>query len=107
MCAVVPFMSFIFMSCDGATSNQKSSINIVYNNPFDGSVRQVKMWCEESLENPESLEVFRWGLVKKTEDGFTARCKYRSRNSSGEYIVADQIFYMNANGKIINVKDNR
>ncbi len=105
--AVVAFMGFIFMSCNDNTSKQKSSIDIVYNQTMDGSVRQVKMWCQENLGGPESLEFFRWSLVKKTKDGFTVRCKYRSRNSSGEYVLADQIFYMNANGKIIKVLDNK
>jgi len=105
--AVVAFMIFIFISCNDNTSKQKSSVDIVYNQTLDGSVQQVKIWCQENLGEPELLEFFRWGLVKKTKDGFTVRCKYRSRNSSGEYVSADQIFYMNANGKIIKVLDNK
>jgi len=65
------------------------------------------MWCDETLEDPESFEAFRWGEVKKTENGFSASCKYRSRNPSGEYVIADQTFYMDANGKIVKVLDRK
>ncbi len=107
MCAVLAFLSFIFMSCSDDTSKQKSSRDIVYNNMLDGSVGQVKTWCEENLEDSGSLEFFRWGLVKQTENGFMVRSKYRFRNSSGEYVFADQIFYMDVTGKIIKVLDNK
>ena len=86
-------LSPLSLGSNSDKQKQESSRNIVYNSVLDGSVRQVKVWCDENLEDPESFEAFRWSIVKKTESGFIVRCKYRLRNSVGEYVVSDKTFY--------------
>jgi hypothetical protein len=89
-------------SSDSSSSNSNSqSHEIVENSEWDGSVRQVKNWFKNNLKDPKSTEYIEWSPVHKTEDGgFMVRVKYRSKNSFGGYVVANQVFFMNSQGEV-------
>jgi len=78
----------------------------VYNNGWDGSVRQVKQWLKDNLKDPDSFVAIEWSPVQKTADGgYLVRCKYRAKNSFGGYDVSNQIFYMDSEGNVLRYVD--
>lgn len=75
----------------------------VVNDPDDNSVPQVKAFLRENLKNPDSLEFMEWSKVNRTKEGlFFVRAKYRARNSFNALIVVNQVFFLDAAGKVIN-----
>lgn len=75
----------------------------VANSGWDGYVYQVEMYLEKVLKDPDSFEAIEWGPVwTKSGQEYRVRCQYRVKNSFGGYVIADQVFFMNSQGKVFN-----
>ena len=78
----------------------------VKNNLYDGGVKQVKEYLKYNyLRDPDSYESIEWSEVKRKDDGYYVRHKYRAKNGFGGYVVANQLFHLDFNGKVVDVKD--
>jgi len=103
------FIGFI-INTDPETNIQKTqSVSIPSNSEWDGSVRQVKTWLKDNLKDPKSIEYIDWSPVSKWAQGYKVRCKYRSKNSFGGYVINNHLFYIqyNENGwwEVCTVRD--
>ena len=101
---------------DRKTSTKKTRsstykpIETVYNSAWDGSVHQVERFLKKTLKDPKSFDAIEWSPVKKVNlstHKFIVRCKYRAKNSFGGYVITNQLFYLDAKGRIVNVKHLR
>lgn len=78
----------------------------VKNSLYDGSVKQVKEYLKyKYLRDPDSYESIEWSEVKRKDDGYYVRHKYRAKNGFGGYVVANQLFHLDFSGNVIDVKD--
>lgn len=79
----------------------------VYNNPWDGSVNQVRNYLKANLNDWESYESMEWSKVVPTDDGksFLVRHKYRASNGFGANIIVHQFFEVSPDGQIVSVTD--
>lgn len=83
----------------------------VSNSALDGSVRQVVQYLNETLNDPNSYESIEWSPVTDFEQSsndsyrYMVRHKYRATNPLGFKIINNQLFYLNQNGKVVDVKD--
>lgn len=78
----------------------------VKNSGWDGSVKQVKDYLKYSyLRDPDSYESIEWSEVKRKDDGFYVRHKYRAENGFGGSVVANQLFHLDFSGNVVDVKD--
>ena len=83
-----------------------SSYAEVKNSAWDGSVKQVKEYLKNSyLRDPDSYESIEWSEVKRKDDGYYVRHKYRAKNGFGGYVVANQLFHLDFSGNVVDVKD--
>lgn len=78
---------------------------IVKNNKWNGGVKQVEDYLERTLRDPDSYESIEWSEVKRKDDGFYVRHKYRAKNGFGGYVVTNQLFHLDFSGNVVNVKD--
>lgn len=86
--------------------NKIKALGPVYNESYDGSVKQVKQYLNANLKDPSSVQYIEWGKVVKTEYGdFVVRVQYRAKNSFGTYNVERKIFALNSIGTITEVVD--
>ena len=77
----------------------------VKNNKWNGGVKQVEDYLEITLRDPDSYESIEWSEVKRKEDGFYVRHKYRAKNGFGGYVVTNQLFHLDFSGNVVDVKD--
>lgn len=77
----------------------------VKNSGWDGSVKQVEDYLERTLRDPDSYESIEWSEVKEKSDGYYVRHKYRAKNGFGGYVVTNQLFHLDFNGNVVDVKD--
>lgn len=90
------------------SSSSASSITYVEvkNNHWDGGVKQVKEYLKYNyLRDPDSYESIEWSEVKRKDDGYYVRHKYRAKNGFGGYVVANQLFHLDFSGNVVDVKD--
>ena len=78
---------------------------IVRNSAWDASVRQVEEYLKENLNDPSSYQAIDWSPVQKTGGGYAVRHKYRAKNAYGALVIANQIFFMDGTGKVIESRD--
>lgn len=110
--ALLFFMALIIISIGIATCNSKESQEatpkeVVYNDEWDGSVRQVKEYLKDNLNDPNSYDAVEWSPViqqPETKD-FSVRHKYRAKNAFGATILFNQVFIMDSIGIIKSVQD--
>lgn len=85
----------------------RNPVEIVTNSPWDGSVRQVERWLEDTLKDPDSFEAIEWSPVIKVPEGtpmphkYIVRVKYRAKNSFGGYVVENTLVYLDAAGNVL------
>ncbi len=103
---VCVFIAIFFIQSD-TDSSKEPPREIVYNNSLNGSVSQVKTWLNKNLVDPKSFEAIEWSKVIKANNGFIVRCKYRTKNSLGGYVINNQTFYMDSEGNVTDVRDYR
>ena len=77
----------------------------VKNNKWNGGVKQVEDYLENTLRDPDSYESIEWSEVKQKDDGYYVRHKYRAKNGFGGYVVANQLFHLDFSGNVVDVKD--
>lgn len=78
----------------------------VKNSAWDGSVKQVKEYLKYNyLRDPDSYESIEWSEVKRKDDGYYVRHKYRAKNGFGGYVVANQLFHLDFSGNVVDIKD--
>ena len=77
----------------------------VKNNKWNGGVKQVENYLERTLRDPDSYESIEWSEVKEKSDGYYVRHKYRAKNGFGGYVVTNQLFHLDFNGNVVDVKD--
>ncbi len=77
----------------------------VKNNKWNGGVKQVEVYLERTLRDPDSYESIEWSEVKRKDDGFYVRHKYRAKNGFGGYVVTNQLFHLDFSGNVVDVKD--
>lgn len=77
----------------------------VKNNKWNGGVKQVEDYLERTLRDPDSYESIEWSEVKRKDDGYYVRHKYRAKNGFGGYVVTNQLFHLDFNGNVVDVKD--
>ena len=77
----------------------------VKNNKWNGGVKQVENYLERTLRDPDSYESIEWSEVKEKEDGYYVRHKYKAKNGFGGYVVTNQLFHLDFNGNVVDVKD--
>lgn len=99
------------VTCDDSSNENnkvKTSKEIVYNSKWDGSVKQVEDYLNNTLNDPDSYESVEWSpVVKESSAGqrFVVRHKYRAKNGFGGVILKDQLFTLDSLGVIINIQD--
>lgn len=78
----------------------------VSNSGWDSSVRQVRDYLKNVLNDPDSLDTINWFPVfTKQGEQYRVRYQYRAKNAFGGYVVADQVFILNRNGQVTRVVD--
>ncbi len=83
---------------------EESSVE-VKNNKWNGGVKQVEDYLERTLRDPDSYESIEWSEVKRKDDGYYVRHKYRAKNGFGGYVVSNQLFHLDFSGNVVGVKD--
>lgn len=81
---------------------------VVFNSEWDGSVAQVKNYLRNNLNDWDSYESVEWSEVQEvnlTTHKYIVRHKYRANNAYGGTILVNQIFYLDEEGNVVNVKD--
>lgn len=78
---------------------------VVFNDPWDGSVWQVKRYLQRRLYDASSFEAMAWGPVTMTEKGFRVWCTYKARNVLGVLATQTKTFLLKKNGEVYAVKD--
>lgn len=115
---LIVFVSFCISFCD-KEQNQSNKQNepespdlseaIVRQSKWDGSVRQVTHYLEENLKDPDSYQSIDWSTLNDNGGNgrfrYMVRHKYRAKNSFGGYDIANQIFYLDAYGTIVDIKN--
>jgi len=65
------------------------------NSAWDGSVRCVKEYLEQTLDDPSSVEYVSWSAVYVENingmKSWAVRVKYRAKNALGAYVLKDEI----------------
>lgn len=75
---------------------------VVENSAWDGSVQQVERYLKANLKDPDSYQSIEWSKVVKADGGgFIVRHKYRAKNGFGGYNIEEQIFILDAQGKVL------
>lgn len=97
------FIVWIFYTDTGSSDKTyREPIETVSNSAWNGGVYQVENYLKNTLKDPDSYEGIEWSNVIKNNDGtFVVRHKYRAKNSFGGYVVSNQMFMLDARGKVI------
>ena len=77
----------------------------VKNNKWNGGVKQVEDYLKQTLRDPDSYESIEWSEVKRKDDGFYVRHKYKAKNGFGGYVITNQLFHLDFSGNVVDVKD--
>lgn len=66
---------------------------------YDGDIWQVDDYLKETLKDPDSLKIDKWGTLAKGKDGYQVFVRYRAKNSFGGYVINDSVFKLSLDGK--------
>lgn len=103
---LVVFLPLMVGYCNSDAYNEDGTPKKVQNSAWDGSVQQVVSYLKkEYLIDPLSYQPIEWSPVQQVNDGYWVRHQYRARNSFGGYVVMDQVFHLNMDGKVDRVQD--
>lgn len=96
-----------FATCNSKEEQDVAPKEVVYNDEWDGAVRQVKEYLKDNLNDPSSYDAVEWSPViqqPETKD-FSVRHKYRAKNAFGTTTLYNQVFIMDSIGIIKSVQD--
>jgi hypothetical protein len=74
---------------------------------YDGSVRPVRAYLENTLNDPGSYTEHRWGRLENHNGTFYVRHSFRARNSFGGMILQDWTFGVDSFGVIVSIIENK
>ena len=102
-------------STSSDSSTYREPREAVYNSS-DGSVYEVKEFLKKNLRDPDSYQSITWYNVIKKNGPDTAsngatylyivKHKYRAKNAFGGYMIADDYFYLDAQGNVVDWVNN-
>jgi len=91
-----------------------SKKEVVYNSAWDGSVYQVERYLKKNLADPKSFDAIEWSKVVVFNDDiirtanlkhkYAVRCKFRNKNMFGGYVINNVLFFLDAQGNVVNTK---
>lgn len=110
--ALLSIIALIIITVGIATCNSKEDQEatpkeVVYNDEWDGAVKQVKDYLKGNLNDPSSYDAVEWSPVvqqPETKD-FSVHHKYRAKNAFGATILYNQVFIMDSTGVVKSVQD--
>jgi hypothetical protein len=82
--------------------------DVVFNSSWDGSVSQVEDYLKNTLNDADSYESVEWYDANRyfsRSYAYGVRHTYRAKNAFGALILKDQLFYLDGDGNVIDVKD--
>jgi uncharacterized membrane protein YvbJ len=79
--------------------------DIVYNDDYDASVRQIKEYLNATLRDPSSVEYVNWSKVKHEGSDYYVRCKFRAKNGFNGYNIENKVFFIDSTGKVFYTTD--
>lgn len=88
------------------TARETKAPVMVANSPWDGSVRQAERYLKNSQYDTASFEAIEWSPVTETKGGYQVRCKFRSKNVLGVYVVQTKTVLLNKFGEVYAVKES-
>lgn len=94
-------------TCNSEENQEVTPKEVVCNDELDGSVRQVKEYLKDNLNDPSSYDAVEWSPVvqqPETKD-FSVRHKYRAKNALGATTLYNQMFIMDSIGNVKSVQD--
>lgn len=86
-------------------SEARPGKHLVFNNPWSRSVDQVERYLKDHVHDPSSIEFLTWGQVAVTGSGYEVRCEYRTRNVLGKSTQQSQLFILDREGRVTDVRD--
>jgi hypothetical protein len=97
----------LFRTQNQEVKEPEKSPSLVTNSAWDASVYQVQNYLRDNLLDPNSIEYIEWSPVVENDDGtYLVRVKYRAKNSFGGYVIKNQIFTLDQEGKVTTVVDH-
>lgn len=78
----------------------------VANSWLNKEVTQVKEYVKTTFDDPGSVEYIEWGEVVQEGAGFKVRLKFRAKNRLGALVLQQNVFHLDASGKVVSVTDN-
>ena len=109
-CMTIFVLLLIIGSLFSPKSDNSPGDYLVKNSEWDSAVPAVVNYLKKNLNDPDSVQYIEWSKVNiVTSDTssykYWVRCKYRAKNGFGGYVIQNQIFYLDKDGGVINVKD--
>tara|TARA_R110001592_G_scaffold121046_3_gene326063 strand:+ start:2163 stop:2738 length:576 start_codon:yes stop_codon:yes gene_type:complete len=96
-----------YFSFKGGENKEK-----VYNSEYDGSVHQVERYLKSTyLKDPDSYQSIKWSKVmdmKHNNYGYRYKVmhKYKASNSFGAIIIESKIFFLDNEGKVVDISND-
>ena len=82
-----------------------TTMPVVFNTQYDGSVWQINDWLKKTAKDPASLKVVHWGKVVDLPDGFMVHVRFKARNAAGTDVLSDKVFKLDMSGDIVGMVD--
>lgn len=79
----------------------------VKSSAWDGSVLAVKLYLRSNLNDWQSTQFVEWSpIVKKPELRISVvRCKFRTKNALGAYVMKNWVFYLGCDGEVLSYEN--
>jgi hypothetical protein len=103
--AVVGLVWAFYTGQSAAPPLPATTMPVVFNAPYDGSVWQIRDWLKKHAKNPASLKVLHWGKVESLDDGFLVHVKFEAKNAAGAEVPGDKVFRLDGSGEIVGMVD--
>lgn len=84
------------------SQNERTAGKKPTEHPWDGVAIVIDDYLKVNLKDPDSLDIIECSSVFFNDGHWNQRVKYRSKNSLGGFVIANQIFSIKSN-KVISV----
>ena len=100
-------ISVCVAKCNSNEGQEVIPKEVVFNDDWDSSVRQVKEFLKNNLNDPDSYDAVEWSSVAQNPEtkDFTVRHKYKAKNAFGATMLYNQVFVMDSTGIVKSVQD--